>query len=57
MSVILSKKLYVFPVLNGFRAGAVSQFSSKTVKKEVLRTVSNTGICCPSDKVGTVYVI
>jgi hypothetical protein len=33
------------------------QYSSKTVdKKEILRTVSNTGIYCSSDRVGTVYV-
>jgi predicted transport protein len=30
----------------------------KTVdKKEILRTVSNTGIYCSSDKVGTVYLV
>jgi hypothetical protein len=34
------------------------QDSSKTVeKKEILRTVSNTGIYCSSDKVGTVYLV
>jgi hypothetical protein len=26
-------------------------------KKEILRTVSNTGIYCSSDKVGTVYLV
>jgi hypothetical protein len=32
-------------------------YSSKTVdKKEILRTVSNTGSYCSSDKVGTVYL-
>jgi hypothetical protein len=30
----------------------------KTVdKKEMLRTVSNTGIYCSSDKVGTLYLV
>jgi hypothetical protein len=37
---------------------AVSLYSSKTVdKKKILRTVSNTGIYCSSDKVGTVYLL
>jgi hypothetical protein len=51
VSVILSKKcvyMYMCPIPNG----------SKTVdKKEILRTVSNTGIYCSSDKVGTVYLV
>jgi hypothetical protein len=46
------------PILNGFRDRAISLYSSKIVdKKEILRTVSNTGIYCSSDKVGTVYVL
>jgi hypothetical protein len=41
--------MYMCPIPNGF--------SSKIVdKKAVLRTLSNTGIYCSSDKVGTVYV-
>jgi hypothetical protein len=36
----------------------ISMYSSKTVdKKEILCTVSNSGIYCSSDKVGTVYLV
>jgi hypothetical protein len=50
--------VYMCPNTNGFRDGAVSLYTSKTVdKKEILRTVSNTGIYCSSDKVGTVYLV
>jgi hypothetical protein len=46
------------PVPNGFRDGAISLYSSKIVdEKEILRTVSNIGIYCSSDKVGTVYLV
>jgi hypothetical protein len=46
------------PILNGFRDGAVSLWSSKIVdKKEILHTVSNTNIYCLSDKVDTVYLV
>jgi hypothetical protein len=57
VSVILSKKYkYVYPIPNGSRDRAISQYSSKTVdKKEILRTVSNPGIYCSTGKVGTVY--
>jgi hypothetical protein len=45
------------PVPNGFRDRAISLYSPKTVdKKEILRTVSNIGIYCSSDKVGTVII-
>jgi hypothetical protein len=60
VSVILSKKLYGYmcPIPNSFRDTAISLYSSKNVdKKEMLRTVSNTGIYCSSDKVGTVYLV
>jgi hypothetical protein len=60
VSVILNKKVYMYmcPIPNGFRDRAISLYSSKTVdKKEILRTVSNTGIYCSSDKVGTVYLV
>jgi hypothetical protein len=41
---------------NGFRDRTILLYSSKTVdKKEILHTVSNTGIYCSSDKVGTVF--
>jgi predicted transport protein len=46
------------PIQNCFRDTAISLYSSKIVdKKEILRTVSNTGIYCSSDKVGTVYLV
>jgi hypothetical protein len=49
--------MYMCSIPNGFRDKAISLYSSKTVdNKEILRTVSNTGIYCSSDKVGTVYV-
>jgi hypothetical protein len=61
VSVILSKKkvyMYMCLIPNGFRDRAISLYSSKTVdKNEILRIVSNTGIYCSSDKVGTVYVV
>jgi hypothetical protein len=46
------KKLYMYmcPIPNGFRDRANSLYSSKVVeKKEILRTVSNTGIYCSTD--------
>jgi hypothetical protein len=50
--------MYMYPVPNGFRDRAISLYSSKIVdKKEILRTVSNNGIYCSSDKVGTVYLV
>jgi hypothetical protein len=50
--------MYMCPTPNCFRDRAVSLYSSKIVdKKEILRTVSNTGIYCPSDRVGTVYLV
>jgi hypothetical protein len=42
------------PIPNGFRDGAISLYSCKIVdKKNILRPVSNTGIYCSSDEVGT----
>jgi hypothetical protein len=50
--------MYMFPIPNGFSNTPISLYSSTSVdKKEILRTVSNTGIYCSSDKVGTVYLI
>jgi hypothetical protein len=44
--------MYMCPIPNGFRGRAISLYSSKIVdKKEILRTVSNTGI------IGTVYLV
>jgi hypothetical protein len=46
------------PIPNGFRHRAISLYSFKIVdKKEILRTVANTGVYCSSDKVGTVYLV
>jgi hypothetical protein len=46
------------PIPNGFPDRAVSLNRSKIVgKKERLPTVSNTGIYCSSDSVGTVYLV
>jgi hypothetical protein len=57
-SVILRKKVYMCPIPNGFWDTAISLYSSKIVdKKEILRTVSNTGIYCSSANVGTVHHI
>jgi hypothetical protein len=48
--------MYMCPIPNGFRD--ISLYSSRIVdKKERLRTVSNSGIYCSSDKVGTVYLV
>ena len=60
VSVILSKNVYMnmCPITNGFRDRAIWMYNRKIVdKKEILRvrTVSNTGIYCSSDRVGTVY--
>jgi hypothetical protein len=50
--------IHMCPIPNGFRDRAISLYSFKIVdKKEILRTVSNTGISCTSDKVGTVYPV
>jgi hypothetical protein len=59
VSVILSKKvhMYMCPILNGFRATIISLYSSKIVDKNTLRTVSDTGIYCSSDKVGKIYLV
>jgi hypothetical protein len=46
--------VYIKVSYSGFRDTAFSLYRSKTVnKKDILRTVSNTGIYCSSDKVGT----
>jgi hypothetical protein len=49
--------MYMYPIANGFRDRAISLYRSKIVdKKEILRTVSDTGIYCSSDIVGAVYI-
>ena len=58
VSVILNKNVYMnmCPIPNGFRDRAIWMYNRKIVdKKEILRvrTVSNTGIYCSSDRVGT----
>jgi hypothetical protein len=50
--------MYMCPIPNGFRDRAISLYSSKIDdKKQILRTVSNTGIYCSSDQVGRVYLV
>jgi hypothetical protein len=56
------QKLYMYEYMrlipNGFRDTAISLYSPKIVdKSEILRTVSNTGIYCSNEKVGTVYLV
>jgi hypothetical protein len=49
VSVIIKQKVYMYmcSVTNGFRDRAISLYSSKIVDmREILRTVSNTGIYC-----------
>jgi hypothetical protein len=49
--------VYMVATPNGFGDRDISLYSSKIVdKKEILRAVSNTGIYCSSEKVGTVYL-
>jgi hypothetical protein len=49
--------MYMCPIPNGFRDRAISLYSTKFVdKKEILRTVSNIGIYCSSEKLSTVYL-
>jgi hypothetical protein len=45
------------PILKGFRDRAISLYSCKIVDKEILHIVSNIGIYCSRDKVGTVYLV
>jgi hypothetical protein len=43
---------------NCFRDTAISLYSSKSAyKKDILPTISNTGIYFSSNKVGTVYLV
>jgi hypothetical protein len=50
--------MYMYPIPNGFRNRDSSSCGSKNGdKKETFRIVSNTGIYCSSDKVGTVYLV
>jgi hypothetical protein len=50
--------MYICPVTNGFWDTDILLYSSKIVdKKEAIHTVSNIGIYCSSDKVGTVYLV
>jgi len=58
VSVILSKNVYMnmCPIPNGFRDRVILMYNRKIVdKKQILRvrTVSNIGIYCSSDRVGT----
>jgi hypothetical protein len=50
--------MYMCPIPNGFRDRDILLYNSKIVdKKEILRTVSSTGIYCSSDKVDTVCLV
>jgi predicted transport protein len=51
--------MYMCPIQNDLRDRTISLYScSKIVdKKEILRTVSNTGIFCSGDKIGPVYLV
>ena len=49
--------MYMCPIPNDFRDRAISLYGCKIVDKEILRTVSNIGIYCSRDKVGTVYQV
>jgi hypothetical protein len=51
--------MYLCPIRNGIRDKATSILlhSCKVVDKEIKLIVSNIGIYCSSDKVGTVYLI
>jgi hypothetical protein len=50
--------MYVCPSSSGFQDKVISLCSSQIVdKKEILHTVSNIGIYCSSDTVGTVYLM
>jgi hypothetical protein len=60
VSVNLDKNMYIYmcPIPNGSRDRDISRHRCKFVeKKEILRSLSNTGIYCSSDKVGTVYLV
>jgi hypothetical protein len=50
--------VYKCPIANGFRDRAISLYNYNIVdKKEMLRTVCNTGIYFSSGKDGTVYLV
>ena len=49
--------MYICPVMNCVRGGAVSLYSCKIVDKEILHIVSNTGIYYSIDAVGAVYPV
>ena len=45
------------PILSDFQDRATSPYSCKIVDKVILHIVPNIGICCSSDKVGSVYPV
>jgi hypothetical protein len=60
VSVILKQKvcMYMCPIPNDLRDWATSLYCSKIVdKKEILHTISNTGIYCSSDNGGAAYLL
>lgn len=60
VSVIPRKQVYMYMrhIPKGFRNTVISLYSSRIVdNKGILRTISNTGTYCLSDKVGIVYLV
>jgi hypothetical protein len=60
VSVLLSKNMhrYMYHLPKCFRDRVISLYNSKiVVDKEILRTVSNTGIYCSSEKFCTVFLV
>jgi hypothetical protein len=60
VAVILSKKSVYVHVSYSLRFQKYNYFTVQfqiVDKKEILRTVSNTGVYCSSGKVGTVYLV
>jgi len=49
--------MYMCPIRNGLQDGAISLYSCKILDKGQLRTVSNIGIYCSSEKFGAVYTV
>jgi hypothetical protein len=50
--------MYMRPIPNGSRDTVISLYNSEIVdKKEIVRTASNIGIYCSSDKVCAVYLL
>jgi hypothetical protein len=57
VSVILSKNWCICTCVLFRTVSEIELFHCTVTKLLILRTVSNTGIYCSSDKVGTVYLV